>query len=301
LITFSLLILTGCKEKEEVKPLEQQIESLEASFNKNPTSEVANELLVKYAEFAKANPDNDLMNSRILRRTARIYETAQEPVKAASTLVLALKKYYNEIETEANIATLVRYYEKLDNSEAAKTTMNGYLMAYPQGSKAEDYISTLGDDRISLPEKLQELAVQIVTPQEGSQGLNVDAVNQYIGVAEIFALTNHDRDTLTTDFLFKAGKLATTIGNLDKAMECYQWIYSIFPDSKEAPSAKFTHAFTLDNQMGKKEEAKVLYEEFLKDYPDHHFADDTEFQLNNLGKGDAEILEELKKKASQEQ
>lgn len=296
-----MIALLSCKPKEEAKTLEQQIESLEASFNESPSSEGANELLVKYAEFTKANPNDDQMNSRILRRTARVYETAKEYVNAASTLVLALKKYYGSLETEANIATLIRYYENLENLEAAKTTMNGYLMAFPNGSKAESYREALGDDLIALPDQLQALALQIVNPQEGSQGLNVDAVNKYIGVAEIFALTNHAKDTLTSDFLFKAGKLATTIGNQEKAIECFQWIYSVLPDSKEAPSAKFTHAFTLDNQMGKKEEAKVLYEEFLQQYPDHHFADDTQFQLNNLGKGDAEILEELKKRANQEQ
>jgi len=54
----------------------------------------------------------------------------------------------------------------------------------------------------------------------------------------------------------------------------------------------------LDNQLGRKGEAKSLYEDFLAQYPKHHFADDAQFQLANLGKNDAQIIEEFNKKAN---
>jgi len=275
-----------------------EIEQLEAKYRSSNDLNTANALLTKYAEYAAANPEDVLNNSNYLRRSARIYSANKDYLKAAGTTVLALKKYYNSNDTEANIASLVDYYQSLGNSDAAETTMNGYLMAFPNGSKVEDYNKRLGDKKQHLADRLKEIATEVVTTADGSPGLNKEAVNKFIGVAEIYALTNNTRDTLASDYLFKAGKLAMTIKNLEKAIECFQWIYTSLKSSKQAPSALFTHAFTLDNQLGRKDEAKGLYESFLRDYPEHHFADDAQFQLKNLGKDDAEIIKEFNEKAN---
>lgn len=295
-----ILIVQACTS---APPVEEQsiaaaITQLEKQYRETNDIDDINALLIKYAEYTTTYPEDVDNSSRYLRRSAQIYNSTNEYVKAAGTTVLALKKYYESTHTEANIAALVDYYQKLENTDAAATTMNGYIMAYPNGSKTQEFSNYLGDDKISLVDRLNGLAQQVVTNTGGEPGLNREAVNKFIGVAEIFALTNNTRDTLASDFLFKAGKLAMTIGNLDKALECYTWLYTAMKPSKEAPSALFTHAFTLDNQIGKKDEAKGLYEQFLKDYPDHHFADDCEFQLKNLGKNDAQIIEEFNKKAN---
>ena len=296
-----ILIIQACKGPENevaTSTSTSEIAKLEDQYRTSNDINSANALLTKYAEYTSENPDDLSNNSKYLRRSAQIYNTTKEYMKAASTTVLALKRYYNANETESNIAALIDYYLKLGNQDAAETSMNGYIMAFPNGSKVADYTSRLGDKKQSLVDRLNNLATEIVTPANGEPGLNENAVNKFVGVAEIYALTNNTRDTLASDYLFKAGKLAMTIGNVEKANENYQWLYTFLKSSKEAPSALFTHAFTLDNQLGRKDEAKVLYEQFLSIYPDHHFADDAQFQLDNLGKDDAQIIEEFNKKAN---
>ena len=294
-----ILIIQACKGAEkEVVTTTDDITQLEERYRVSNDVESANALLTKYATYASDNPDDVSNNSKYLRRSAQIYNASKEYLKAAGTTVLSLKQYYSSIETEANIASLIDYYLKLGNQDAAETSMNGYLMAFPTGAKSTDYTKRLGDKKQNLADRLNQIAIEVVSSSDKKPGLNKDAVNKFVGVAEIYALTNNTRDTLASDYLFKAGKLAMTIGNLDKAIENYQWLYTFMKSSKQAPSALFTHAFTLDNQLGRKEEAKVLYEQFLMTYPDHHFADDARFQLENLGKNDAQIIEEFNKKAN---
>lgn len=300
-ILFAAILLQACKAEEKptiISP--SDIALLEDQYNSSNDLNDANVLLTKYAEYAAANPEDINNNSKYLRRSAQIYNLNKDYMKAAGTTVLALKKYYGSIDTEANIASLITYYGRLGNQDAEETTMNGYLMAFPNGSKAKDYTDKLGDKKQNLVDRLSSIATEVVTTADGKPGLNKEAVNKFVGVSEIYALTNNTRDTLASDYLFKAGKLAMTVGNLDKAIECYQWIYSSLQSSKEAPSALFTHAFTLDNQLGRKDEAKGLYEDFLSRYPNHHFADDAQFQLKNLGRDDADIIKEFNDKANSE-
>jgi len=292
----------GCKDNGPEKLTAELIGAMENVYNdkmatNQTTIEDANELLTVYAEYTLANPTDKINNSRYLRRSAQIYNQTKEYTKAAGAIVLALKEFYGTRHTEANIASLVDYYQKLGNQDAAFTTMNGYLMKFPDGVKKEAYETALSDGlQKPLYERLDELALAIVeTPEGGQPGLNEDAVNKFIGVAEIYALTNNTTDTLASDYLFKAGKLAMTLGDHNKANELYEWIYKLLK-SKESPNALFTHAFTLDSQLSKKEQAKALYEKFLVEYPQHHFADDAKFQLNNLGKNDEQIIEEFNQK-----
>ena len=63
----------------------------------------------------------------------------------------------------------------------------------------------------------------------------------------------------------------------------------------------FLKAFTYDNDLKKVEEARVLYNEFLKKYPNDEFADDTKFLLENLGKDDEEIINSFGKQQQQQQ
>ncbi len=299
LLVMILIVFQSCKGADkDVPAMGDEIVKLEEQYNAKKDINNANALLTKYAEFTAANPDDTENNGRYLRRSAQIYNSTKEYMKAAATTVLALKQFYGSRETEANVASLVDYYRKLGNSDAAETTMNGYIMAFPNGSNVTKYSNDLGDKKQNLVDRLTTLANDIVQSPDDKSGFNTGAVDKFVGVAEIYALTNNTRDTSASDYLFKAGKLAMTIGNLDKAMECYHWIYTSLKSSKEAPSALFTHAFTLDNQLGRKDEARGLYEQFLNLYPNHHFADDAAFQLKNLGKNDAEIIEEFNKSAN---
>ena len=57
----------------------------------------------------------------------------------------------------------------------------------------------------------------------------------------------------------------------------------------------FLKAFILEDNLKNIDAAEQAYQSFIDKYPNHHFADDAQFSLNNLGKTDAEIQQELER------
>lgn len=282
------MVFFSCGESKPTSELDDIISKL-----KTEGSTYADSLLNYCARQISATPSAVNENSNMLMTAAEALESAGDYNKAAGVVVASLKQYYDAPNTAQRISKLVSLYTSLGNTDAANTTMNGYLQAFSNGEMAADYTAALGSLKQSMAEMLNASAQEIVNNPDSRTGLNTEAVRKYIGIAEINALTNADRDTMTMDYLFKAGKLAMTIGATSKTEELYRWIYQIFPNSKEGPAALFSHGFTLDTQLGKKQEAKLLYEQFIQQYPDHHFVDDAQFQLDNLGKTTEEIMKQF--------
>lgn len=285
-------ILISCGDAQPIS----DVERMRAAYIAAPSDVGADSLLYYCAKEIEMNPSATSSNAALLVGAADALESAGAIEKAAGAIVASIKQFYNTPDIEDRIIRLEGLYQKLNNSDASMTTMNSYLAAFPNGKQASAYTTALGDQKMSITDRLAQVGQEIVNNPDAQSGLNTAAVRKYIGISEIYALTNADRDSMSTDYLFKAGKLAMTIGAADKAQELYRWIYQIFPNSKDAPGALFTHGFTLDNQLGKKAEAKAIYEHFVNTYPDHHFADDAQFQLDNLGKSTEEIMKNFESK-----
>ncbi|MBI1227501.1 MAG: tetratricopeptide repeat protein [Bacteroidetes bacterium] len=113
-----------------------------------------------------------------------------------------------------------------------------------------------------------------------------------IGYADAFPT-----DSLSVKYLSKAGETARLLHQYDKAFEIFDKIEKNYPSSKEAASAMFMKAFTLDNDMKKYDEAKPVYEAFIQKYPNDEFADDAQFLLKNLGKSPEEIIKGFEQKS----
>lgn len=97
-------------------------------------------------------------------------------------------------------------------------------------------------------------------------------------------------------YLLRAGEMAALVGQNGKSLGYYDQVISQFPDSPKAATALFMKGYTLDDKLGRIDEAKAVYEEFLKKYPDDDFADDTQFLLKNLGKTEEEIIKQFEAK-----
>ena len=51
--------------------------------------------------------------------------------------------------------------------------------------------------------------------------------------------------------------------------------------------------YTLANIMGEYDRAKIAYERFIRDYPEHPLSESVQFEIRNLGK-ELDQIEELK-------
>ncbi|MDQ7815745.1 MAG: tetratricopeptide repeat protein [Melioribacteraceae bacterium] len=79
--------------------------------------------------------------------------------------------------------------------------------------------------------------------------------------------------------------------SLKKAVEYYKRIYEGYPDFKESASAMMMTGFILANELNKTDEAKTVYEEFLKKYPDDTLAGSVKLELESIGLTPDEILQ----------
>ena len=79
--------------------------------------------------------------------------------------------------------------------------------------------------------------------------------------------------------------------SLKKAVEYYKRIYEGYPDFKESASAMMMTGFILANELNKTDEAKTVYEEFLKKYPDDALAGSVKLELESIGLTPDEILQ----------
>lgn len=106
------------------------------------------------------------------------------------------------------------------------------------------------------------------------------------------------KDTLAPVYLLKAGQVAQSIGNYNKAKEFFYMCIENYVDFKNRGAAMFLLAQLYDtpNMLNNEEEAKGLYERIIKEYPKTNFAIDAKACLSNLGKTDEQLIQEFLKK-----
>lgn len=118
-----------------------------------------------------------------------------------------------------------------------------------------------------------------------------DAIKLYTDFALYFPA-----DTAAPEYLFKAGEVATAAKKYKKALEQYETILSKYPQYKHYKETLYLKAFLLDNFLNDDAAAKIVYEEVISKYPTTNYAKDAKSAIQNLGKTDEQLMEEIKKK-----
>jgi TolA-binding protein len=80
-----------------------------------------------------------------------------------------------------------------------------------------------------------------------------------------------------------------------QAIRYYDRIITDYPGYKKTPEAMFLKGYVYENNLGRLDKAKEIYEAFLELYPDNEFADDAEVSLRFLGKSPEELIEIFQK------
>jgi TolA-binding protein len=103
-------------------------------------------------------------------------------------------------------------------------------------------------------------------------------------------------DSLTPDFIFKAGEISTANQQYKQALMYYERITSKYPNFKLAPESLYLQGYLLDNFLNDEVKAKIIYEQVVAKYPDMPYAADAKAAIKNLGKSDEELIKEFQKK-----
>jgi outer membrane protein assembly factor BamD (BamD/ComL family) len=139
--------------------------------------------------------------------------------------------------------------------------------------------------------KVKEFEAEMHKAVEIDNTIANNAITLYTEFALYFP-----EDTIAPEYLFKAGEVATAAKKYKRALDCYENILMNYPDYKHYRESMYLKAFLLDNFLNDDVAAKVVYKEVIKKFPETNYAKDAKAAIENLGKTDEQIIEEIKKK-----
>lgn len=140
----------------------------------------------------------------------------------------------------------------------------------------------------AIDSKEKELLADSVTSIDRKKASEmIDLYKQY---AE-----KYTEDTMSYEYTFKAADIANGIGEYRKAIDLYKQVAAKNNFRKNAV-AFFLQGFIYENQLKDYFQARIIYEDFLKKYPDHPLTDDVTYSLQNLGKTPEELIKEFESK-----
>ncbi|MEL7020222.1 MAG: tetratricopeptide repeat protein [Bacteroidota bacterium] len=289
LLVFCIFLFTACQSDNSQS---SALATLEQEVAEAATPEKTQQLIANYVETA-ATADAE-QASGYLQKAAELHIKNNRFTDAALLLKQALREHYSSSLTPQHTAQLAQLYrDHLRSPESALTTVQAAAIAFKDNPAVSELVAALPKDLPALEARIDTLASRMYNDSLGR--VNFRMANEYMNAGELYALILPTRPE-AADYLAKAGETARSVRNFPKALTYYSMISEKYPDSDKAAQAMFLRAFTLDNDLKKSEEARPLYEAFLKKYPNDDFADDTRFLLENLGRTDDEIIESFSDK-----
>ena len=121
-----------------------------------------------------------------------------------------------------------------------------------------------------------------------------DVIHLYLAFAD-----EYPEDSLTAEYLFRAADITNGIKQPDQAIVLFERVHT-FKNSSKAPIALFLQGFISETELHNLSKAKLYYEQFLREYPNHKLASDVQMTITNLGKSPEELIEEFEAKAQKE-
>ncbi len=209
-----------------------------------------------------------------------------------SVFIIACQSEQKDRQTE--IQDLEKAAKENPDNSTIDTLLKSYQTYFINYSADKPQIATYRKNAKSLLNKrLLALRMQIFNDSTGVA--NYEAATEFINLSERYAaLLPEEKET--PNWLFQAGELAGSLHQYGKTLALYKKINEEFPAYEKSSQVLFMRAFTLDSELKRLEEAKVLYEDFIKKYPKDDFADDAQFLLDNLGKSEEELIRNFQKK-----
>lgn len=148
----------------------------------------------------------------------------------------------------------------------------------------------------SIEKKIEDIAnaeselLEVANDKEIAASQTEQLITMYEGFAN-----DYPEDSLAPFYLFKAAELFRSTGSPTKAIDLYDSIRDEYEDFEKRPHCLFLKAFTYENEIGNAAQAKLHYQEFLQQYPNHELAESVEFSLQFLGLTPEEIVKQFEK------
>ena len=164
-----------------------------------------------------------------------------------------------------------------------------------KSDNVEDTTATVANakpDKQKLYSQIMDLEKEVFdTTKSINRGVAINLMLLYARYAHDFP-----NDSLSPEFLYKAAEVARGAGDGKNAVRYFKLILDKYPDYPKRAISVFMLAFTYENLLNDTANARKYYTEFIKEYPNHEFADDAKQLLKYLGKSPDEIVKSFENK-----
>lgn len=285
-LTFLFIALTiaSCEEDPQVST-QKEIERLEQSVKESGNQKDIDSLLLTYQSYI-SEYKSDSNTPIYLVRAAELSSRINRPQTAIKLMEKGYREYYNSFNTVANgqfLGNIIR--EKLQNEILAQIVYKSTLSLFPDTEAVQKRII---DPELTITQILDSIGAMLFNEDSGK--LDFLQANNFIEGSVLFAMMEPNQPEVS-EFLYKASETSRAIQNYDRTIDIYEWLISQYADYPKIAQIHFLYAFTLDNDLGKINEAKIAYNRFIEQFPNSDFVDDAKFLIENLGKSEEEIIE----------
>ena len=103
------------------------------------------------------------------------------------------------------------------------------------------------------------------------------------------------KDEEAGDYFLKAGDLAMSVGDWDKAVEVFDNFYNDYTEHPYSDDALFQLGFVFDFQLNDKSKAKQVYEHYFEHYGDSIHINEVRARLKDLDLTEEELIKKFRK------
>ena len=118
----------------------------------------------------------------------------------------------------------------------------------------------------------------------------IEMVRLYAAYAD-----KYTTDTLAPEYLFRAAEISENANQPNNAVTYLTRIEENYKDYRNYPLCIFKKAYIYENHLKNQEKARLYYEKFIADYPNHELAEAANSSLMFLGMSDEELIKVIEK------
>lgn len=104
------------------------------------------------------------------------------------------------------------------------------------------------------------------------------------------------KDGRCAEYMFMGARAASGLGEHEKAIRMMQNIKKVYGDYSKLPEVYFLYAFTLDEDLKRKDDAKEAYTQLINEFPDDPLSAQAILLMEQLYMSDEELIEMWSKK-----
>ncbi len=289
LFIFLSLAISSCKTDTTTEVV---LTSEEQELQTNPSKENAVKAINSLTDLISKSKDNKGEIKSLLSRGYSIAKEYKLTSKITAFLSPLVREYPDDPVQNNRLLELADYMLPMGKQHTAKIIYNSLAMKNFKNDKVINMDKSMKVE--SLDTFLKQLATSVfVNPDH--HGLNRRASQHYVDACEAYVMAN-PKNKNAPDYLYKAAEIARSIKTYPKTLSLYDWVIDKYPSYEKVPTIYFLKGFILEDDLQNETAARNVYEEFLKKYPDNELAKDVQFLLDNLGKSNEEILQEIQTK-----